>query len=72
MNESKHSVAPSLLGLILIAASATTLSGQQGPPQNLQVLPQDISSSALNLVMIDNLRGLGLPRRQSEGCLSVT
>ncbi len=69
MIELKHLVAPSLLGLILTAASAATLSGQQGPPQNLQVLPQDISRSDLSRVMIENLRGLGLPRRQNEGCL---
>ena len=69
MNELRHSVAPSLLGLVLIAASAAPLSGQQGTPQNLQVLSEDISRSALSRVMIENLRGLGLPRRQNEGCL---
>ena len=37
--------------------------------ENLQVLPNDISRGALRGVMIENLRGLGLPRRQNEGCL---
>ena len=35
----------------------------------LQVLPRDISEDELSQVMLENLRGLGLPRRQSEGCL---
>jgi len=37
--------------------------------ENLHVLPQDISRSELREVMLRNLTGLGLPRRQNEGCL---
>jgi len=37
--------------------------------ENLQVLPQDVSQDELSRAMLENLRGLGLPRRQSEGCL---
>lgn len=36
---------------------------------NLQVLPANISAEDLSDVMQGNLRGLGLRRRQSEGCL---
>lgn len=36
---------------------------------NLQVLPTDITRSELNQIMLDNLLGLGLPRRANEGCL---
>ena len=39
------------------------------PYENLQVLPSDTSQDELSQVMLENLRGLGLPRRQSEGCL---
>lgn len=37
--------------------------------ENLHVLPVDISRGELSEVMLQNLLGLGLPRRQSEGCL---
>lgn len=60
---------PTTLGITLLAASAATLSAQQGPPVNLHVLPSEITARELNEVMVGNLRGLGLPRRQSEGCL---
>ncbi len=36
---------------------------------NLQVLPADISESELIDIMLENLHGLGLPRRAGEGCL---
>jgi len=36
---------------------------------NLQVLDPDITRDALGRAMQQNIRGLGLPRRQSEGCL---
>jgi tetratricopeptide (TPR) repeat protein len=36
---------------------------------NLLVLPQNISRDELGDVMLQNLLGLGLPRRQNEGCL---
>lgn len=37
--------------------------------RNLRVLPRDISNDELIAVMLEALSGLGLPRRQSEGCL---
>lgn len=59
--------------VVVIAASLTAGAalGQEPEPgfQNLKVLPADISPEELDAVMIDNLRGLGLPRRQSQGCL---
>lgn len=36
---------------------------------NLKFLPEDISKEELSDIMLENLRGLGLPRRQSQGCL---
>ncbi len=44
---------------------------QQEQPEysNLRVLPEGISRRDLGRVMQQNLRGLGLPRRQSQGCL---
>jgi hypothetical protein len=53
-------------------AAAPTSTAAQGPervPQNLQVLPADISQDELGEVMLGFLRGLGLPRRAGEGCL---
>jgi len=65
------------LGLLLavlctgIGAPPTApVSAQERPTfENLQVLPEDISRSELNRIMLDNLAGLGLPRRANEGCL---
>lgn len=37
--------------------------------ENLKVLPEDISEDALNEIMLQNLRGLGLRRLAGEGCL---
>lgn len=37
--------------------------------ENLQVLDKNISREALGEVMVANTAGLGLPRRQGEGCL---
>ncbi len=37
--------------------------------ENLHVLPNDVSEDELSASMLENLRGLGLRRRQSEGCL---
>ncbi len=48
---------------------STLGSARAQPYENLQVLPRDISEDELSQVMLENLRGLGLPRRQSEGCL---
>ena len=36
---------------------------------NLKVLPKEISRGDLGQIMLDNLSGLGLPRRANEGCL---
>ena len=61
-----------IVGLVLGLAFSPrfTHAQDQGTSfENLQVLPQDISERALNRVMLGNLRGLGLPRRQNEGCL---
>ena len=57
--------------LLFALSSATTVSaqGRSNGYTNLQVLPDTISQSALIEAMLDNLRGLGLPRRQSQGCL---
>lgn len=54
--------------LALLAVSFTTLAEQNGYT-NLKVLPKDISRDALGEIMLDNLRGLGLPRLAGEGCL---
>lgn len=59
--------------LLLVASglwSPAVASGQDTPAyRNLQVLPQDISRADLTNIMLDNLSGLGLPRRANEGCL---
>ena len=39
------------------------------PVRNLRFLPEDIPEDELADRMQENLRGLGLPRRQSQGCL---
>ncbi|TDI40626.1 MAG: c-type cytochrome [Acidobacteria bacterium] len=48
---------------------ATPLSFAQKTLTNLHVLPKDISEDELSASMLENLRGLGLRRRQNEGCL---
>jgi len=56
----------------LLACSTLAVATAQEPSrqyQNLHVLPHDISPDELAHVMIGNLRGLGLPRRQNQGCL---
>lgn len=45
------------------------LAGQDAGYENLHVLDPDVTREDLNAAMIRNLRGLGLPRRQNEGCL---
>jgi len=58
--------------VILVVLGGASLSGRaraQSEYTNLQVLPEDVSRAELSRWMIGNLRGLGLPRRQSEGCL---
>lgn len=54
---------------ITVLFFATVDSTDAQPYENLQVLPQDVSRDELTRAMLANLSGLGLPRRQSEGCL---
>jgi len=54
-------------GLILGLPEATAQ--EQREFTNLRFLPDDISEEDLGSIMLENLRGLGLPRRQSQGCL---
>lgn len=56
------------LGLTLLG-KPTHAQDQDASFENLHVLPKDISERALNRAMIQNLSGLGLPRRQNQGCL---
>ena len=58
-------VSLAILGFLSIAPSSFA----QKTRENLQVLPHDISEDALSESMLENLRGLGLRRRQNEGCL---
>ena len=55
---------------LLTAAAARPIGAQDANPRytNLQVLPSDISDAELGQIMLDNLSGLGLPRRAGEGC----
>ena len=53
----------------MLISLAQSLAAQTGTPTNLQVLPEDISEQDLSTAMLENLSGLGLPRRQNEGCL---
>ena len=59
---------PSTLIVGLLAFSALGVASAQ-EYENLRVLPQDVSQDELSQAMLENLRGLGLPRRQNEGCL---
>jgi tetratricopeptide (TPR) repeat protein len=59
---------------IMLVVFATTPSRGQAQEEdngysNLRVLPENISRSDLGAIMQANSRGLGLPRRQGEGCL---
>lgn len=45
------------------------LAQESGGYTNLQILDADISRQELGSFMLQNSLGLGLPRRQSEGCL---
>jgi hypothetical protein len=55
---------------VVVALLASGPAGQDAPEYtNLQVLPADISREELGRVMIENLRGLGLPRLAGRGCL---
>lgn len=56
-----------VIAILTAGAPSTPAAGQEYT--NLQVLPADITRSELNRLMLDNLQGLGLPRRANEGCL---
>ncbi len=63
-----------VLGLALAGPVTPGGSTAQDTPaesefQNLQVLPSDVSDDELTGWMLDNLRGLGLPRLEGRGCL---
>ena len=56
--------------VLTVVLPGSVLMAQDTPRyENLQVLPADISRAELIDIMLDNLSGLGLPRRASEGCL---
>lgn len=56
------------LGLALLLPMASD-AAEQHEYTNLQVLPKDVSRDELGRVMVENLRGLGLPRQEGVGCL---
>lgn len=58
-----------LFGLLLICHSRILAAAEGNVATNLQVLPEEITRSELNQIMLENLAGLGLPRREGEGCL---
>jgi hypothetical protein len=54
----------------LVVLGAAAANGQEvNGYTNLQILDPDITRDELGRAMQQNIRGLGLPRRQSEGCL---
>lgn len=58
-----------LLSLLALLSAAAANGQEDNGYTNLQVLDPDIARDDLGRVMVQNLRGLGLPRRQGEGCL---
>lgn len=66
-----HRLLSLLIALIVLMALplGVTTAQTEGSFRNLKVLPQDITRDELNQIMLGNLLGLGLPRRQSQGCL---
>ena len=60
-----------LMTLLLSFFLTVGATAQDVPPEfeNLTVLPVDISEAELYEIMLDNLRGLGLPRLAGSGCL---
>ncbi len=60
---------PTVLLLVMALPGRPTVAQTQETFKNLKVLPPDITRDQLNQVMLGNLLGLGLPRRQNEGCL---
>lgn len=57
------------VAVILVSLAFGVPVAEETHYKNLQVLPPDISRDELGDVMLDNLRGLGLPRLAGEGCL---
>ena len=53
----------------LLSTPPEVLAQEEHQFSNLRFLPEDISKEELSDIMLENLRGLGLPRRQSQGCL---
>ena len=66
-----HGAASALVAAALLAGPEVAAARVQDDEsfENLQVLPEDITRRELNRWMLGNLRGLGLPRRQNQGCL---
>jgi tetratricopeptide (TPR) repeat protein len=61
---------PRLFVLALCFVLTVGISAQEAPEYvNLKVLDPDISREELGIEMVRNTTGLGLPRRQREGCL---
>jgi hypothetical protein len=58
-----------IAGVAAVVWTAAPATAQENGYTNLQVLPADISRAALGAIMLQNLQGLGLPRRSGEGCL---
>jgi len=54
--------------LVCLGATVAVAQGDNGYT-NLQVLDPDIPREQLGMAMLQNTLGLGLPRRQREGCL---
>jgi len=50
-------------------ATTSALAQESVEHTNLKVLDPNSSREEIGTAMLENLRGLGLPRRQSEGCL---
>lgn len=59
----------SMLTAELLWTPPAVLAQEEQQFSNLGFLPEDISKKELSDIMLENLRGLGLPRRQSQGCL---
>ncbi len=57
------------VAIVLIGIGVLPSGAEAQEYTNLQVLPADIPRDELSQIMLDNLQGLGLPRRASEGCL---
>lgn len=66
---SRFACAVSLTVWILTAVCQFATAQEPTEYQNLQVLDAHISRDELGRLMLQNLQGLGLPRRQREGCL---